>query len=114
MYSIEEIQMNITLDGHSLGCSACGSSGTERCTGVADVKGSTMTIPQADHLLLVWPKSEQISEHQSFVLNTRNTDGHYGGYKLLQNTDLNRNAQARFKQNVDLVICHAFLPSPAV
>ena len=26
-----------------------------------------MTIPQAEHPLLVWQKSEQISEHRSFV-----------------------------------------------
>ena len=49
-----------------------------------------MTIPQADHPLLVWQKSEQISEHRSFVLKRRNTDEHYGGYSLLRNTDCNR------------------------
>ena len=32
----------------------------------------------------------------------------YGHYSLLQNTDLNRNVQTNFKQNVNLVTCHVF------
>ena len=70
-----------------------------------------MTIPQADHPLLVWPKSEQISEHRSFVLNRRNTDEHYGGYSLLQNTDCNRKyiqANGEVKRKVDLVLSSFF------
>ena len=54
------------------------------------------------------------SEHQAFVLIRRNTDEHYGGYNLFQNTDLNRNVQVKFKQNVDLVvICHIFFTFPS-
>ena len=32
----------------------------------------------------------------------------YGHYNLLQNTDLNRNVQTNFKQNVNLVTRHVF------
>ena len=46
------------------------------------------------------------SEHRSFVLNRRNTDGHFSCYNLFQNTDLSQNVQAKFNRNVNLVICH--------
>ena len=55
---------------------------------------STDFVPQADHPLFVWPLLLSKFERQSFVLNRTNTDEHYGSYKLLQNTDLNRNLQA--------------------
>ena len=42
------------------------------------------------------------SENQSFLLNRRNTDYYYGGYNLLQNTDLSQIVQAKFKQNDNL------------
>ena len=55
------------------------------------------------------------SEHQAFVLIRRNTDEHYGGYNLFQNTDLSLDVQEKFKQNVDfVVICHIFSHSRAV
>ena len=45
-----------------------------------------------DHPLLVWQLLSVLkSERRSFVLNGRNTDEHYGGYNLLQNTDLSLN-----------------------
>ena len=37
------------------------------------------------------------SEHQASVLIRRNTDEHYGGYNLFQNTDLNLDVQVKFK-----------------
>ena len=57
----------------------------------------------------MWPLLLSKSEHQAFVLIRRNTDEHYGGYNLFQNTDSNLNVQVKFKQKyVDLVvICHA-------
>ena len=68
----------------------------------------------ADHPLFVCPLLLLKSEHQAFVLIRRNTDEHYGGYNLFQNTDLNRNVQVKFKQNVDLVvICHIFFTFPS-
>ena len=50
----------------------------------------------------------------TYVLNRKNADECYGGYKLLQNTDFNLNVPANFKQNVNLVIRHDFSPSRAV
>lgn len=50
----------------------------------------------------------------TYVVNRKNADECYGGYKLLQNTDFNLNVPANFKQNVNLVIRHDFSPSRAV
>lgn len=45
-------------------------------------------LSQADHPLLEWQLLK--SGRLSFVLKRRNTDEHYGGYNLLQNTDLHQ------------------------
>ena len=63
----------------------------------------------------MWPLLLLKSEHQASVLIRRNTDEHYGGYNLFQNTDLNLDVQVKFKLNVDFVaICHIFSHSQAV
>ena len=45
-------------------------------------------LSQADHPLLEWQLLLLKSGRLSFVLKRRNTEEHYGGYNLLQNTDL--------------------------
>ena len=47
-------------------------------------------LSQADHPLLEWQLLLLKSGRLLFVLKRRNTDEHYGGYNLLQNTDLHQ------------------------
>ena len=54
----------------------------------------TTVSSNADYPLFVWQLLSVLkSERRSFVLNSRNTDERYGGYNLLQNTDLDTNRE---------------------
>ena len=67
----------------------------------------------ADHPLFVRPLLLVKSEHRSFAVNRDNRTLWRLQFTPYTNTDLNLNDQAKLKLNVDLVICHVFLPSQA-
>jgi len=73
--------------------------------------------PPADPPLLVWLLLLLKSEHRSVVpsrKNTRQMNMITGTTIYSQNTDLNLDVQAKFKQNINLVICHVYSPSRAI
>ena len=56
----------------------------------------TTVSSNADHPPSVWQLLSVLkSERRSFVLNSINTDEHYGGYNLLLNTDFSLNDTSR-------------------
>ena len=58
---------------------------------------SHFVLSQADHPLLEWQLLLLKSGRLSFVLKRRNTDEHYSGYNLLQNTDLHLEVSISFE-----------------
>ena len=73
-----------------------------------ETENTDRETPQADHSLFVWPKSSH-SRSQTFDPFSQRW---VPDATINYNTDLNRNVQAKFKWNVDLVICHV-RPSPS-
>ena len=67
-----------------------------------ETENTDRETPQADHPLFVWPKSSH-SRSQTFDPFSQRW---VPDATINYNTDLNRNIQAKFKWNVDLVICH--------
>ena len=60
--------------------------------GLLTCYSETTLSSNADHPLFVWQLLSILkSERRSFVLNSRNTDEHFGGNNLLQNIDLSLN-----------------------
>ena len=58
---------------------------------------SHFVLSQTDHPLLEWQLLLLKSGRLSFVLKRRNTDEHYSGYNLLQNTDLHLEVSISFE-----------------
>ena len=53
-----------------------------------------------NHPLFLWPFLSLKFEHQSFLLNRRNTNEHYSDLHLLHNIDLTLNVQVKFKRKL--------------